>query len=98
MRLAGLILLLALGATRAGADAWPRVEGPGVTVEAPPRFARFARSLVRDHARRMSEVEARLGLAPPARVTIVVAPDASSLASRLGVRLPPWAAGVMTAP
>jgi hypothetical protein len=90
----GLILFVVLAATRAGADTWPRFEGPGITVEAPPRFAHFARGLVRDHARRMAEVEARLGLAPPARVVITVAPDVASLAVRLGVELPPWAAGV----
>jgi len=102
MRFASPILLLSvflsfsisLGAGAARADSWQRFEGDGVVVEALPRYARFARGVVRDHARRVAEVEARLGVKPPANIFVTIAPDAASLSARLGVALPPWTAGV----
>lgn len=94
MRFAGSILLLLVCVGAARADTWRRFEGDGVVVEAPSRYARFARGVVRDHARRAAEVESRLGVKPPESVFVTIAPDAASLAARLGVALPPWTAGV----
>ncbi|MBN2490431.1 MAG: hypothetical protein JXQ29_06240 [Planctomycetes bacterium] len=94
VRLCGSALLGLLAGAAARAEEWQELSGPGVIVEAAPRYAGFAESLVRSFPARAAEVRAALGAGPPALVKVTVARDAAELSRRLSVPLRPWVAGV----